>query len=40
MDGPNYIADSVLLKGLYNGVKPPEEGDRKIEGKNKKEELL
>ena len=27
-------------KGLYNGVKPPEEGDRKIERKNKKEELL
>ena len=27
-------------KGLYNGVKPPEEVDRKIERKNKNEELL
>ena len=27
-------------EGLYNGVKPPEEGDRKIERKNKKEEKL
>ena len=27
-------------EGLYNGVKPPKEGDRKIERKNKKEELL
>ena len=27
-------------EGLYNGVKPPDEGDRKIERKNKKEELL
>ena len=27
-------------EGLYNGVKPPEEKDRKIERKNKKEELL
>jgi len=27
-------------EGLYNGVRPPEEGDRKIERKNKKEELL
>ena len=27
-------------EGLYNGVKPPEEEDREIEKKNKKEELL
>ena len=27
-------------EGLYNGVKPPEKKDRKIERKNKKEELL
>ena len=27
-------------EGLYNGVKPPEEGDEKIERKNIKEELL
>ena len=27
-------------EGLYNGVKPPEEGDGKIERKNKKGELL
>ena len=27
-------------KGLYNEVKPPEEGDQEIERKNIKEELL
>ena len=27
-------------EGLYNGVKPPEEGDREIERKNIKKELL
>ena len=27
-------------EGLYNGVKPPEEGDRKRKRKNIKEELL
>ena len=27
-------------EGLYNGVKPPEEGDHQIKRKNIKEELL
>ena len=27
-------------EGLYNGVKPPEEGDTKEKRKNQKEELL
>ena len=41
---PRWMADKWTIRsnneGLYNGVKPPEEGDRKIERKNKKEELL
>ena len=40
----SYMVDKWTVglnkEGLYNGVKPPEERDQKIERKNIKEELL
>ena len=41
---PGKMADKWTIRsnneGLYNGVKPPEEGGHERERKNKKEELL
>ena len=41
---PGQMADKWTIgsnnEGLYNGVKPPEEGDHERKRKNMKEELL